>query len=104
MKQLMILHSVYFYFSDDAPASLTETMRERIFELNNKLSVVQLTFAGPPAGIKRDVVDNGYGMSLHMLFQDENDLQAYQEHELHKKFVADFSKWWTQIRVFDSSV
>ncbi len=100
----MILHSVYFYFRDDTPGDVYEQQRERIFDLNNRLDVVQLTFAGPPAGIKRDVVDNDYGMSLHMLFQDENDLQKYQDHELHQKFLADFKEYWTGVKVYDTSV
>ncbi|MCH8558003.1 MAG: Dabb family protein [Balneolia bacterium] len=104
MKQSMILHSVYFYFTEDAPDDIFEKQRERIFDLNNKLPVVQLTFAGPPAGIERDVVDNSYGMSLHMLFQDEADLEAYQKHELHQQFISDFKQYWTGIKVFDSSV
>lgn len=104
MKQSMILHSVYFYFREDTPAEIFEQQRERIFDLNNQLSVVQLTFAGPPAGIQRDVVDNTYGMSLHMLFQDEADLNTYQQHELHQKFIADFKPYWTGIKVFDTSV
>lgn len=98
------MHSVYFYFKEDAPKDIFEKQRERIFDLNNKLTVVQLTFAGPPAGIERDVVDNDYGMSLHMLFQDEADLETYQKHELHQAFLADFKDYWTGIKVFDTSV
>jgi len=104
MKQSMILHSVYFYFKEDTPEHVFEQQRERIFDLNNRLSIVQLTFAGPPAGIDRKVVDNDYGMSLHMLFQDIKDHDAYQVHELHQQFVKDFQPYWTGVKVYDTSV
>ncbi|MCH8567973.1 MAG: Dabb family protein [Balneolales bacterium] len=100
----MILHSVYFYFQEDTPEEIYQQQRERIFDLNNELSVIQLTFAGPPAGIIRDVVDNAYGMSLHMLFQNEEDLETYQKHEKHQAFLAEFKKWWTSVKVYDTSV
>lgn len=104
MKQSMLLHSVYFYFKEGTPQEVIDEQRERIFELNNKIDHVQLTFAGPPYGIERDVVDNAYGMSLHMLFQDEASMQTYQEHELHQKFLSDFKAHWSGIKVFDTSV
>lgn len=104
MQQSMILHSVFFYFKEDTPEDVIEEQRKRIFELNNKIDHVQLTFAGAPYGIERDVVDNDYGMSLHMLLQDEDSLKAYQEHELHQAFLSDFKEYWTQVKVYDTSV
>ena len=104
MQQSMILHSVFFYFKDGTPQDIIDEQRKRIFELNNKIDHVQLTFAGAPFGIERDVVDNDYGMSLHMLLQDEDSLKAYQEHELHQNFLSDFKEHWTHVKVYDTSV
>ena len=101
---MTIFHSVYFYFKDDVSDQQIELQRLAIINDLSKIPIVNKIWAGGPAGIKRDVVDNTYGMSLHTIFNNREALDTYQAHELHLKFLDTFKKNWVKVIVYDSAV
>jgi len=98
----MILHSVFFYLKEGAPAETADLMKTEIFETLSAITSVREILAGPPQGIDRDVVDNDYAMSLHAKFDDLEGLQAYQSDPVHVAFVEKFKPQFERIRVFDT--
>ncbi|MFO8030517.1 MAG: Dabb family protein [Cyclonatronaceae bacterium] len=100
----MILHSVFFYLNDEAPAGTAETMKAEILDKLTGIASVREILAGPPQGIDRDVVDNVYNMSLHAKFDDLEDLLAYQADPIHVAFVEKFKPFFDKIRVFDTRI
>lgn len=99
-----ILHSVFFYFKPDVPAAEIESQRQAIVNDLSKIDAVNQLWAGGPEGIERDVVDNSYGMSLHMIVADRDALQRYQSDPAHTDFINKFKPLWTGIKVYDTRV
>ncbi|MBT1703232.1 Dabb family protein, partial [Chryseosolibacter indicus] len=68
-----------------------------------KIETIKKLHIGVPASTeKRDVVDNSYHVSELMFFDDVAGQNVYQEHPIHKKFVADCSHLWEKVVVYDS--
>lgn len=99
-----ILHSVFFYFKPDVSATDIETQRQAILNDLSKIEAVDQIWAGGPEGIERDVVDNTYGTSLHMVVADRDALQRYQSDPIHVEFLNRFKPLWTGIKVYDTRV
>lgn len=99
-----ILHSVFFYFKPDASAENIEAQQKAILGELSKIEAVVQLWAGGPEGIERDVVDNTYGTSLHMVFADRDALQRYQTDPIHVAFLNQFKHLWTGVKVYDTRV
>ncbi len=99
-----ILHSVFFYFKPEITPDIIEAQRAAILADLSKIEAVNQIWAGGPEGIERDVVDNSYGMSLHMIFDDREALQQYQTDPIHQEFLANHKSNWTGIKVYDTRI
>lgn len=68
-----------------------------------RIETVRGIHVGVPASTeKRDVVDNSYSASEILYFDDTAGQQAYQDHPLHKQFVAECSALWSKVVVYDA--
>jgi len=56
----------------------------------------------PASTEKRDVVDNSFSASEMLFFDDLAGQKAYQDHPVHKQFVADCSHLWQRVVVYDA--
>lgn len=99
-----ILHSVFFYLQDDVSETEITAQKTAIMEDLSKIEVLKWIKAGAPFGIDRDVVDNSYGMSLHLEVESKADLDVYQTHPIHLEFVKRFKPNWKSIKVYDTLV
>ena len=52
-------------------------------------------------GKKRDVVDSSFHVSELMVFDNVADQKTYQDHPVHKDFVAKCSHLWAKVIVYD---
>jgi hypothetical protein len=59
---------------------------------------------GFPAGTDRSVVDNSFGVSLHIEFANAADHDVYQDHPDHHRFIEECSPLWERVVVYDSLV
>ena len=101
---MAILHSVFFYFKDSISAEIIESQKDAILNKLSTIPTVSWVKAGAPFGIDRDVVDNAYGMSLHLEVASKSDLDAYQNHPTHLAFIGEFKENWTGIKVYDTAI
>ncbi len=99
-----ILHSVFFYFKPEVSSVAIESQRVAIVEDLSKIDAVDQLWAGGPEGIERDVVDNAYGTSLHIIVADRDALQRYQSDPIHLDFLARHKAYWTGIKVYDTRI
>jgi hypothetical protein len=56
---------------------------------------------GRPAMTPRDVVDNSYDVGLCVIVEDVAGHDVYQDHPLHKQFIAQNKELWERVRIFD---
>ena len=97
-----LVHHVFFWLK--RPDS-TEDLAKLLAGLRTlaQIESVRGTHFGVPASTeKRDVVDNSYNVSEILFFDDTAGQKAYQDHPIHKKFVADCSHLWERVVVYDA--
>jgi hypothetical protein len=64
---------------------------------------VAVCYVSSPADTpERDVTDHSFDYSLHLLFKDVADHDAYQVDPVHLKFVADHAAKFAAVKVYDS--
>src|SRR6187402_964360 len=91
-----IIHHVFFWLKN--PSS-----QENLKKLLAGFETLSKLYIGVPASTeKRDVVDNSYHASELMFFDDLAGQKVYQDHPIHKKFIADCSMLWEKVVVYDS--
>lgn len=57
---------------------------------------------GVPAMTPREVVDNSYAVSWLLVFDTKEAQDRYQIDPVHQKFVADCSRYWERVVVYDT--
>jgi len=97
-----LVHHVFFWLknpqSKDDLAKLLAGLRTLA-----AIETVRGAHFGVPASTeKREVVDNSYSASEILFFDDTTGQKVYQDHPIHKQFVADCSNLWEKVVVYDA--
>jgi len=97
----MFVHTVYFWMN----AGVTDAQRRQLVDDCNaylsKIPTVRHLWAGRPAMTPRDVVDNSYDVGLCVVLDDAAGHDVYQEHPLHKEFIARNKPHWKRVQIYD---
>ena len=95
------LHVVFFWlkyvYEKTKKAFMTE-LRKFI----DNVDLIKSQHIGTPADTDRPVIDNTYSFSLILSFDSKKEHDEYQEHQLHKDFIANASPLWEKVQVYDS--
>ena len=97
-----LVHHVFFWLKNPNSA---EDLRKLIagLQMLAKIEVVRAIHIGVPASTeKRAVVDASFSASEILFFDDIAGQNTYQEHPLHKRFVAECSHLWERVVVYDA--
>ena len=97
----MFVHAVYFWMNPDAPESARRQLVEDCKTYLGKVTGVRHLWAGRPAMTPRDVVDNTYDVGLLVVLDDAAGHDVYQEHPLHKEFIARNKPHWKRVQIYD---
>jgi len=99
----MLVHTVYFWVKESAPAGEREKLAASCRELLGKIPTVRHFWAGVPAATpKRDVIDASYDVAITVVVDDMTAHDVYQEHPLHKEFIARHRENWKRVQVYDA--
>ncbi|MDF1815180.1 MAG: Dabb family protein [Verrucomicrobiales bacterium] len=100
----MVRHNVFFWLDE----SLNEEDRtsfegglKALFEID---VVTNGNFGKSADTPERPVTQNSYDYALFLEFDDVEKHNAYQVHPEHSVFVENFSKWFKQVRVYDTEM
>lgn len=98
----MLVHTVFFWLKEGSPAGERQRLTESCLQLLGKVPTVRRIWAGPPAKTpKRDVIDDSYDVGLTVVLDDLPAHDVYQEHPLHKEFIARHKEHWERVRIYD---
>jgi len=97
----MFVHSVYFWLKEGTPDAARRQLVEDCTTYLVKIPAVRHLWAGRPAMTPRPVVDNTYDVGLVVALDDAAGHDVYQEHPLHKDFVARNKPHWKRIQIYD---
>jgi stress responsive alpha/beta barrel protein len=97
-----LVHHVFFWLKNpDSKEDLAKLLAG--LRTLTKIETVRGSHFGVPASTeKRDVVDNSYSASEILFFDDAAGQKTYQDHPIHKQFVADCSHLWQRVVVYDA--
>jgi hypothetical protein len=97
-----LVHHVFFWLKNPESKEDLAHLLTGLRTLAN-IETVRATHFGVPASTeKRDVVDNSYSASEILFFDDLAGQKTYQDHPVHKQFVADCSHLWERVVVYDA--
>jgi len=97
----MFIHTVYFWLKPGTPAAARQQLIDDCVAYLGKVPTVRQLFAGLPANTPREVVDNSYGVGLTVVLDDVAGHDVYQEHPLHKDFIARNKEHWQRVQIYD---
>jgi len=97
-----LVHHVFFWLKNPEAKEDLARLLEGLRTLANIETVRGAHFGVPASTEKRDVVDNSYSASEILFFDDLAGQNIYQDHPIHKKFVADCSHLWERVVVYDA--
>jgi hypothetical protein len=97
----MFVHVVYFWTKDGTPDSAKQQLVEDCRKYLGDIPTVRHLWTGRPAMTPRDVVDNSYDVGLCVVLDDSAGHDVYQDHPLHKEFIARNKPNWKRVQVYD---
>ncbi len=99
-----LVHTVYFWLKHPHSTADRDRLIAGLKTLADVPTVRSLHIGVPASTEQRDVVDNSFQVSEMMMFDDVTGQNAYQQHPIHKQFVADCSELWERVVVYDSQL
>ena len=97
----MFVHVVYFWMNQGASDGARQQLVADCQNYLGKIPTVRHLWAGRPAMTPRDVVDNSYDVGLCVVLDDVAGHDEYQEHPMHKEFIARNQPNWQRVQVYD---
>jgi hypothetical protein len=97
----MFVHIVLFWMRPGTEESARKQLESDCREYLAKIPSVRHIWAGVPAMTPREVVDNSYSVGLTVVLDDAAGHDVYQEHPLHKEFIARNKANWQRVQVYD---
>jgi Stress responsive A/B Barrel Domain len=101
-EKSVVVHHVFFWLKNPSSLDDRKKLIEGLKTLAKIESVRNLHIGVPADTEKRPVVDSSYSVSELIFFDDVSGQNIYQDHPIHKKFVADCSALWEKVIVYDS--
>jgi hypothetical protein len=95
------VHVVFFWLKNEEEKTKKAFLTELRKFIDNA-DMIKSQHIGTPADTDRDVIDNTYSFSLILSFDSKKEHNEYQEHQLHKDFIANASSLWEKVQVYDS--
>ena len=97
-----VVHHVFFWLKDAGSTADRDRLIAGLRTLA-AIPVIRALHIGVPADTEaRDVVDGSWQVSELMFFDTVADQKAYQDHPIHRKFVADCEPLWRKVVVYDT--
>ena len=96
-----LVHHVFFWLKRPDSTADRDRLLKGLATLTRIESVRGSHFGVPAATEKRDVVDNSFSVSEILFFDDAAGQKIYQDHPIHRQFVADCEHLWEKVIVYD---
>jgi hypothetical protein len=97
----MFVHTVYFWMNPGASDAQRQQLVDDCTKFLAEIPTVRHCWAGRPAMTPREVVDNSYDVGLCVVMDDAAGHDVYQEHPLHKDFIARNKPNWKRVQIYD---
>ena len=96
-----IVHHVFFWLKNPGSAEDRDALIAGLRKLARVEVIRSLQIGVPASTEQRDVVDSSFHVSELMVFDNVVDQKTYQDHPVHKDFVAKCEHLWAKVVVYD---
>lgn len=101
MKKPLIHHAI-FWLKNPSSTEDRDKLAEGVKTLSN-IKQIKTLYVGIVANTeKRDVVDQSWGVSEIMFFDNLEDQASYQSDTIHQNFIKNYSHLWEKVVVYDA--
>ena len=97
----MFLHTVFFWLKPGLTPAETAEFEAGLATLTT-IPTVRFKYVGKPASTRRPVIDSSYSYKLVVGFDNLAGHDTYQEIDTHLAFIAQCSKYWTKVQIYDA--
>lgn len=102
-QKIGVIHHVFFWLKNPDSKEDLNKLLDGLRTLKGIETVRGIHIGVPASTEKRDVVDNSFHASEILFFDDTAGQKVYQDHPIHKKFVADCGHLWEKVIVYDAT-
>jgi len=99
-----LIHDVYFKLVDASPEAVDRLLAACVEFLSGAEGVLRFATGTRVAEHARDVNDEDFDVSLHLVFESKAHHDAYQTAPDHGRFIEACSDNWATVRVHDTYV
>jgi len=96
-----LVHHVFFWLKNPGSKEDRDKLVEGVKTLKNIPTIKELHVGVVASTEKRDVVDNSWGVSELMFFDDLQGQATYQTHPIHLEFIKNYGHLWEKVVVYD---
>lgn len=100
----MLGHMVYFTLKDRSPAAIEKMVQDCHKYLTDHPGTVFFAAGKLVPDLTRPVNQTDFDVALHVVFDNREAHDAYQQADRHNQFIAENKPNWERVRVFDSYV
>ncbi len=97
----MFVHHVFFWLKEGLNPDEILQFEAGVKSLP-KIEHVKMGEIGKPAPTNRPVIERSYSYSLLLIFESQQEHDAYQPHPTHQKFIETCSQFWNKVLIYDS--
>jgi hypothetical protein len=98
----MLIHSVYFWLKADLTQADRDQFRKSLETLRD-IDAAYAVYVGSPALLSdRPVIDSSYDFALTVIFENHEEHDEYQAHDLHRAFLEHHADKWDRIVIYDA--
>lgn len=101
-KKYGISHQVYFWLKNPGSEEDRQKLIEGIKTLGGIKTVREIHIGTVAATEKRSVIDESWGVSELLFFDNLADEAQYQTDVIHQNFVKNYSQLWSKVVVYNA--
>ncbi|WP_153795796.1 Dabb family protein [Foetidibacter luteolus] len=101
-KKKYLVHHAIFWLKNPSSVEDRDKLAEGVKSLGKIETIRELHVGIVASTEKRDVVDNSWGVSEVMFFDDLAGQATYQTHPIHQEFIKNHSHLWEKVIVYDA--
>ncbi len=98
----MLIHSVYFWLRKDLTKSARDDFRKGLESLRDIDAAYAVYVGSPAATPERPVIEATYDFALTVIFENIEEHDEYQGHDLHRGFLDKHAEKWERVVIYDA--
>ncbi len=99
-----LAHHVFFALKDSSEPAVEALIAACQKYLQGHDGVSSFAVGRRVSDLQRDVNDQAFDVSLHVVFESREAHDVYQSHPRHLEFIQEQKDNWAKARVFDSNL